>query len=122
MIDRAFAETFAHEWIDSWNAHDLERIFAHYVEDFDFSSPLIAERGFSATGHLKGKKAMRPYWSARLSSQPPLRFEMIEVFSGVDSISIHYRNVGRNVLACETFILDAAGRVVRSVATYGRTV
>jgi hypothetical protein len=29
-----FAEHFANDWIDSWNSHDLQRILAHYVDDF----------------------------------------------------------------------------------------
>lgn len=26
---------FAHEWIAAWNAHDLERILAHYADDVE---------------------------------------------------------------------------------------
>jgi hypothetical protein len=48
---------------------------------------------------------MRPYWSAGLTSRPPIRFEIIEVFAGIDSVSIFYRSVGRK-LACETFFFD----------------
>ena len=31
MIDRNWAEAFAREWVDAWNAHDLERILDWYV-------------------------------------------------------------------------------------------
>jgi hypothetical protein len=31
-IDRKWAEAFAREWIDAWNAHDLERIFPTLCE------------------------------------------------------------------------------------------
>jgi hypothetical protein len=27
MIDKRFAEDFASDWIDSWNSHNLDRIF-----------------------------------------------------------------------------------------------
>ena len=50
MIDHAFAADFAREWIAAWNSHDLERIFAHYTDDFSMSSPLIVQRGFDPSG------------------------------------------------------------------------
>ncbi|HEX5049396.1 MAG TPA: nuclear transport factor 2 family protein, partial [Gammaproteobacteria bacterium] len=41
MITQDFAQTFAHEWIDAWNSHDLDRILSHYADDFVMSSPRI---------------------------------------------------------------------------------
>ena len=118
MIDLASARQFADEWVAAWNAADLDRIFSHYRDDFTFSSPLIRERGFSPSGTLVGKAAMRPYWSISVALQPPLRFEVIEVFAGVDCVSIFYRSVGRK-LACETFFFDDDRAVVRATAAYG---
>lgn len=116
-MDRTFALQFAAEWISAWNAADIERIFQHYADDFDFSSPYIRERGFSPDGKLKGKAAIRPYWTAGLRANPPLFFELLGVFAGADTISIHYRSRGRKI-ACETFTFDEQHRVVRSMATH----
>jgi hypothetical protein len=112
-----FAETFAKEWIDAWNAHDLERIFAHYDDNFVFSSPLIRERGFDANGVLHGKNATRPYWSRGLAATPPIQFELLGVYAGADCVSIHYRSVGR-ALVCETLFFGANGKVTRAAAAY----
>ncbi|MFT3924315.1 MAG: nuclear transport factor 2 family protein [Myxococcales bacterium] len=120
-IDQGFAEHFAHEWVAAWNAHDLDRIFSHYADDFEFSSPLIAQRGFSTTGTLRGKQAMRPYWSAGLASAPQLRFEIREVFAGADCVSIQYHSVGRGLVS-EMFFFDEQRRVVRAAASYGRKI
>src|SRR5580692_994322 len=99
IIDRAFAREFAAEWIAAWNSGDLERIFSHYADDFEMRSPLIVERGFASTGALRGKAAIRPYWGAGIANaKPPLRFELIDAYVGVDTISIHYRSVTRNVV------------------------
>lgn len=116
-MDRTFALQFASDWIAAWNAADIERIFQHYADDFEFSSPYISERGFSPDGKLKGKEAMRPYWTAGLRANPPLFFELLGVFAGVDTLSIHYRSRGRKI-ACETFVFDTHGRVIRSMATH----
>lgn len=42
-MDKAFAEQFAADWIDAWNAHDLDRVLAHYSDDFEMSSPVIVQ-------------------------------------------------------------------------------
>jgi ketosteroid isomerase-like protein len=55
MIDRAFAQRFAEAWIDAWNAHDLDRILAHYTEDSVMSSPVIVSLTGEASGQLRGK-------------------------------------------------------------------
>ncbi len=73
-IDREFAENFARHWIESWNSHDLEAILSHYTDDFEVSSPLIAERMGVAECKLQGKGAISEYWSIGLSATPKLHF------------------------------------------------
>jgi len=68
MIERAWALEFAQDWIESWNAHDMERILSHYTDDFEMSSPLIVERLGQSLGVLRGvgrfssgkKRSMKP--------------------------------------------------------------
>ena len=38
MIDPEWALAFAADWIESWNAHDMNRILSHYTDDFEMSS------------------------------------------------------------------------------------
>jgi ketosteroid isomerase-like protein len=35
MLTQTTAEAFASEWIEAWNSHDLDRILAHYSDDFE---------------------------------------------------------------------------------------
>jgi ketosteroid isomerase-like protein len=119
VIDEAFAREFAAEWVAAWNSGDLERIFSHYTDDFEMKSPLIAERGFSPSGVLRGKDAIRPYWGAGIAAaKPPLHFELIDVYRGVSTIAIHYRSVGRKHVV-EVIELDEQRRGVRASASYG---
>ncbi|MDB4932811.1 MAG: nuclear transport factor 2 family protein [Myxococcaceae bacterium] len=119
VIDDAWARAFAQEWCEGWNAHDLPRILAHYADDFEMSSPLIVERGLDPSGVLRGKPAVAAYWGRGLATaQPPLRFELIDVYAGVDSIVIHYRSVGRK-LVMEILTFDARRRVIRGSACWG---
>lgn len=118
-IDRESARRLAADWIAAWNSGDLERVFALYDDDFEMRSPLIAERGFSPTGALRGKAAIRPYWGAGITTaKPPLRFELIDAYGGVDTVAIHYRSVGRKQVV-EILELDTHGRVIRGSACHG---
>jgi ketosteroid isomerase-like protein len=117
MIDRAAGQRFADEWIAAWNSHDLDRILTHYADDFEFTSPVIVEVMGEPSGTLRGKPAIRTYWSKALARVPELRFTLTEVMCGIRSVVINYvRHDGRH--ASEWFELDANGVVVRSAAHY----
>ena len=111
------AKAFAEEWIAAWNAHDLDRILSHYTDDFEMSSPYIVEVAGEPSGTLKGKPAVGAYWSKALARFPDLRFELIDVLAGADSVAINYHGRGRRRV-CEVFFFDAAGKVRKAAAHY----
>jgi ketosteroid isomerase-like protein len=119
MIDRKWAMQFAIEWIEAWNAHDLERILSHYADDFEMRSPLIVERLGIAAGVLKGKDAVRPYWQWGLDARPPLRFELRDVLVGVNTLAIYYYSTTRKRMVAEVLTVDANGKVVSGAGLYG---
>jgi ketosteroid isomerase-like protein len=119
IIDPVFARQFATEWVAAWNSGDLERIFSYYVDDFEMRSPLIVERGFSPAGVLRGKASIRPYWGAGLASaQPPIKFELIDAYAGVNTVAIHYRSIGRKYVI-EVIEFDEQRRAIRGSGCYG---
>lgn len=111
-----FAERFAKEWVAAWNAHDLERILAHYEDDFEMSSPVIVKLAGEPSGTLRGKSAVRDYWAKALAAAPHLRFELVSALAGVDSVTVCYR--GHRGLAAEVFHFGATGRVSKAFAHY----
>lgn len=117
MISADQAAHFADEWIAAWNAHDLDRVLAHYTEDFEMASPRIVEVVGEPSGVLRGKPAIRAYWTKAMALVPGLHFDKLAVFAGARSVAIHYRNqAGR--FAVEVFDLDADGRCSRAAAHY----
>lgn len=117
MLDESWARAFAQEWIDAWNAHDMQRILCHYSDDFEMSSPLIVERLGRPQGILKGKEALRAYWQPSLTADPPLEFELMDVLVGIDSVTLYYNNVGRRIVA-ETLIFDPGRRAVKGMSQW----
>jgi ketosteroid isomerase-like protein len=119
MINAGWAREFAAEWIAAWNAHDLERILSHYSDEFEMRSPFIIERMGIPSGTLKGKEAIRPYWEIGLAAKPPLRFELLDVLVGVDTIAIYYRSASRNRTVAEILRFDGRRRIISGAGLYG---
>lgn len=117
MIDKEFAEHFAADWIESWNAHDLERVLAHYTNDFEMSSPVIVQIAGEPSGTLKGKKAVGAYWAKALELISDLRFKLIATLTGVNSITLYYKGA-KGRLAAEIFHFGPAGKVAKAFAHY----
>jgi ketosteroid isomerase-like protein len=116
-MDKAFAEQFAADWIDSWNSHDLERVLSHYADDFEMSSPVIRQLVGEQSGMLRGKAAVRTYWRKALELIPDLHFELISVLAGVTSITLCYIGA-HGGLAAEVFHFGAEHRVTKAFAHY----
>jgi hypothetical protein len=117
MMDKSFAEHFAADWIDSWNSHDLERILAHYEDDFEMSSPFIPQIGGEPSGTLRGKAAVGAYWRKGLELIPDLHFEPITTLLGVDSITLYYKGAQGRLVA-EVFHFGSNQKVVKAFSHY----
>ncbi|MBI1173637.1 MAG: nuclear transport factor 2 family protein [Sideroxydans sp.] len=116
MIDKAYAEHFASDWIAAWNAHDLDRILAHYADDFEMSSPVIIKLAGEPSGTLQGKQAVGAYWARALQLYPDLHFRLLATLVGVNSITLHYDGVRGP--AAEVFHFNRAGKVTHAYAHY----
>lgn len=115
-MDTKSAKIFAEEWIAAWNSHDLEKILSHYSNDFEMTSPIIRQLANEPTGTLKGKEAVRAYWSKALEMHPELQFKLLFTFTGVNSVVVHYQ--GHRGLSAEVFYFDSNGKVNRAYAHY----
>ena len=83
---------FAAEWIEAWNAHDIERVLAHYAYDVVFTSPTAVRFAPESGGTVRSKAALRAYWTAALAANADLRFELVDVYVGIDTLVLRYRN------------------------------
>ncbi|MGC4253109.1 MAG: nuclear transport factor 2 family protein [Sphingobium sp.] len=83
---------FAEEWQNAWNAHDLERLLAHFHDDILFTSPVAAGLLPETKGYIRGKEALRAYWAAGLRHISDLHFTVEQIFAGMDTLVIQYRN------------------------------
>ena len=85
-------DQFADAWAKAWNAGDVEAVLAHFHDDVEFTSPLAAKVMPASNGTIRGKAALRDYWTTALSTRPGLRFEVLSLCTGVDILVINYRS------------------------------
>jgi hypothetical protein len=91
-VDHAAAHRFVDDWVQGWNAHDVERVLSHFVDDAVFTSPVAAQLLENHDGVIRGKAALRDYWTQGLRRIPDLQFTVLGVYIGVDTLVINYRN------------------------------
>lgn len=118
MITEQKAEQIAREWIEAWNRHDLDAIIAHYANNVEFTSPFVVKLLRDYSGTIKGKEALRSYFGKALAAYPDLKFDLIQVLSGVDSVTVYYRSV-EGMMAAEVMMLNSSGEIVKVMAHYG---
>lgn len=86
------AVAFSEQWVAAWNDHDVESVLKHFHEDVVFTSPVADELLPETAGLVRGKPALRRYWTRALQRVPNLRFVVEGLYQGIDTIVIAYRN------------------------------
>lgn len=117
MLSAEDVTSFAQQWVQAWNAHDLDAILSHYADDVVLVSPVAARLLGDPSGTVRGREALRRYVSRGLDAYPTLRFELVDVLWGLSSVVLYYENQ-KGTRTGEFMELDADGRVSRVVANY----
>jgi ketosteroid isomerase-like protein len=117
MLSTERARQIAKDWMASWNRRDLDSIRSHYSDDVEFTSPFVLKLMGESSGTIKGKEMLREYFGRGLRAYPDLKFEPLQVLTGVNSLTIYYRSV-KGMLAAEVMFPGSDGKIERVVAHY----
>ena len=109
-------EAFAAEWLAAWNNHDIEAVLTHFSDEAVFTSPLAARVVPQTGGIVRGKQALREYWTRAIDRIPVLHFTLLGVYAGLDTIIIRFSNE-RGEERCEVLRLSD-GLVYEGHGTY----
>jgi ketosteroid isomerase-like protein len=118
---REDAEAFAAAWAEAWNSRDLEAVLAHFHEDVAFTSPTAL--AVVGTSTVRGKEALRAYWTTALERIESLRFDVDRVLwdPARRELAIVYTSAidGRSRKVSENLVFDGARRVVTADVFHG---
>lgn len=105
------AAAFARRWVTAWNDRDVGAVLSHFADDAVFTSPLADRVVPGSGGVIRGKDALRRYWTEALRLNPGLHFELLGAYFGVDVLVIRFRTQ-EGADRCE--VLEFSGGLVRS--------
>jgi len=117
MLTEERARKLAAHWLQAWNSHDLAEIMSHYAEDVVLVSPVAARILNDPSGTVKGKDALRTYFTKGLEAYPNLKFDLLDLMWGLSSVILYYVNQNGSKTG-EFMEIDSNGKVVRVVANY----
>jgi ketosteroid isomerase-like protein len=110
------AAVFSERWVRNWNAHDVEAVLTDFHDDVVFTSPVAATLFPETGGVVRGKEALRRYWTEAVARIPDLRFTVEGVYQGVDTIVINYRNQSGKLV--NEILMFNDGAVIEGHGTY----
>jgi ketosteroid isomerase-like protein len=121
IITREDSEAFAARWAEAWNCRAIEAVLEHFHEDVVFTSPTaLAVVGIPI---VRGKDALRAYWTAALARIGSLRFTVDHVLWDPvrRELAIVYTSDtdGRTKRVSENLTFNDDGQVVAAEVFHG---
>lgn len=111
------AIAFGQQWVQAWNGHDVDAVLQHFHDEVVFTSPVAGKLLPDTQGTLRGKTALRHYWTTAVQRIPELHFVVEGVYQGIDTLVITYRNQN-NGLVNEVLKFNDDGLVIEGHGTY----
>lgn len=117
MLTQDKANQLAVDWVESWNSHDLDRIMRHYSDEIEFISPFAIKILGDPSGIVRGKAALKNYFSKGLDAYPDLKFHVHKILAGLRSFTVYYESVN-NLMAAEVMEVNDRDKISRVLAHY----
>jgi ketosteroid isomerase-like protein len=77
-------------WFKAFNEHDIEMLLSLYEEDAEHYSPKLKIHQPSTNGFIKGKPALRAWWTDAFVRLPKLHYELIQLTAEGDRVFMEY--------------------------------
>jgi ketosteroid isomerase-like protein len=108
--------SIAANWVQAFNAHDLESLLRLYHDEATHYSPKLKVRHPETKGLIKGKLALRTWWQDAFNRLPSLKYELIRLTPYEDRVFMEYiRHVtGEEDLAVGEMLEIQEGKIIHS--------
>jgi len=106
----------AEQWFSAFNTHDIEKLLALYDEQAEHYSPKLKVRRPETGGLIKGKAALRDWWTDAFQRLPQLHYEVIHLTADNDQVFMEYirRTPGEEDLRVGEVLVIRNGLIVSS--------
>jgi steroid delta-isomerase-like uncharacterized protein len=109
-------EQIANAWFDAFNQHDIDSLLNLYAEDAAHYSPKLKIRRPETNGLIKGKAALRSWWTDAFNRLPELNYQLIQLISNDEQVFMEYirRTPGEADLQVGEVLVIKDGKIVAS--------
>lgn len=122
-MSRENGEAFAIRWAEAWNRGAVEEVLEHFHKDIVFISPTALTVVGSPI--VRGKDALRAYWTAALAHIGSLKFTVDHVLwdPARRELAIIYTSDidGRSKRVSENLVFNEDGLIVATEVFHGVT-
>jgi ketosteroid isomerase-like protein len=120
-MTREHGETFAARWAEAWNRRAIEAVLEHFHENVVVTSPTAL--AVIGSPRVRGKDALRAYWTAALARIGALQFTIDHVLWDPvrRELAIIYTSDvdGRTKRVSENLSFNEEGQVVAAEVFHG---
>ena len=80
----------AQSWFAAFNAHDIEALLSLYDEHAEHYSPKLKVHQPETNGLIKGKSALRAWWTDAFNRLPQLHYELLQLTAEGNQVFMEY--------------------------------
>lgn len=80
----------AHTWIDAFNKHDLDLLLSLYHDEAEHYSPKLKIHQPHTNGIIKGKTALKNWWSDAFTRLPNLHYQLLQLTIEENRVFMEY--------------------------------
>lgn len=115
------AEAYAARWAEAWNSRDADAVLEDFAENVVFVSPTAL--AVVGTSTVRGKDALRAYWSKALGQISAIQFAVDRVLWDTSrrELAIIYTAAinGKSKRVSENLTFNADGKVMAAEVFHG---
>ena len=106
----------AYTWFAAFNKHDIEMLLVLYDEDAEHYSPKLKARQPETNGMIKGKPALRAWWTDAFKRLPQLHYELLQLTAEGEQVFMAYirQTPGEEDLRVGEVLVIRNGKIVAS--------
>ncbi len=115
MLTQKDAYMIGHEWIDKWNANQLNDYSLLYAENAEEVSSLANRLVHVTNGHLKGKNELIHYWEMIREIYPDYKYILQEVNLYNDDVVVYFTMSALNTNAIAKISVDEQNKIKKTI-------
>lgn len=106
----------ANTWFDAFNKHDIEMLLSLYAADAEHYSPKLKARQPETNGLIKGKPALRAWWTDAFTRLPNLHYKVLQLMATDSRVFMEYirQTPGEEDLQVGEVLVIENGKIIAS--------